>query len=83
MDKTVADYICCLERVFQVAYGTDNLTHDTHNAFLYGQMGLTNANVSGALTYHKLFMAARNEDKRQARLKKQQNIMNKHLHLVH
>ena len=72
-----------LERTFRVAYGSDKLTTETRSAFLYGQMqeGLKHnlmhsPNVSGALTYWELVMAAKNEERRQSELKKRRQYQN-------
>ena len=75
--ETVPDFIRRLERTFRVAYGRDNLSIETRDTFLYGQLqdGLCpdlmhNPAVSGALTYKELCMAARNEEQRIAEMKK-------------
>ena len=36
--ETVADYVCCLEKVFCVAFGSDCLSRETKEAMLYGQL---------------------------------------------
>ena len=36
--ETVASYITRIERVFQIAYGHENLTTETRDAFLYSQL---------------------------------------------
>ena len=57
-----------MEKEFHIAYKNDTLSRDTREAFLYGQLQdglhpelMHNPSVSGALTYQKLCMAARNE----------------------
>ena len=66
-----------MEREFHIAYKNDKLSQDTREAFLHGQLQdglhpglMQNPSVSGALTYQELCMAARNEEKWQAKLQK-------------
>ena len=75
--ESVPDYIRRLEKTFRIAYGRDNLSKETREAVLYGQLhdGLRsdlmhNPAVSGALTYKELCMGARNEELRKAEMKK-------------
>ena len=75
--ESVSTFVRRLERTFRVAYGGDKLSSETRAAFLYGQMqeGLKHnlmhsPNVSGALTYKELVMAAKNEERRQSELMK-------------
>lgn len=67
-NESVPAFIRRLERTFRIAYGSDKLSPETRGAFLYGQLqeGLKQSlmhspNVSGALTYRELVMAAKNE----------------------
>ncbi len=76
-NETVADFIRRLERAFRLAYGNDQLSRETREAFLYGQLQeglrydlMRSPSVSGALTYKELCMAAKNEEKRQAEMRK-------------
>ena len=36
--ESVPDYIRCLEKTYQIAYGKDNLNSATRDALLYGQL---------------------------------------------
>ena len=58
-----------MERCFQVAYGRDNLSVETRETILFGQLqeGLRfnivkSPSVSGSQSYKELCMAAKNED---------------------
>lgn len=80
--ESVAVFVRRLERTFRIAYGGDKLSSETRGAFLYGQLqeglrqGLMQSpNVSGALTYKELVMAAKNEERRQAELKKRKQYL--------
>ena len=80
--ESVAVFVRRLERTFRIAYGGDKLSGETRGAFLYGQLqeglrqGLMQSpNVSGALTYKELVMAAKNEERRQAGLKKRRQYL--------
>ena len=77
--ETVPDFIRRLEWTFRVAYRCDNLSLETREALLYGQMQdgvrselMQNPAVSGALSYQELCMAARNEEKRKVEMRKRQ-----------
>ena len=77
--ETVADYICRIERAFQLAYGRDNILRDTREMILLTQLkeGLLyrlveSPAVSGARSYTELCLAAKNEEKRQAELSRRQ-----------
>ena len=81
--ESVSSFVRRLERTFRVAYGADKLSSETRAAFLYGQLqeGLKHnlmhsPNVSGALTYKELVMAAKNEERRQSELKKRKQYQN-------
>ena len=76
-NETVAGYICQLEKAFCIAFGNDKLGRETRETMLYGQLQegvhlgiLRSASVSGAMSYKELCMAAKNEEQRQAELKK-------------
>ena len=77
--KTVADYVCRLEKAFRVAFGSDGLSRETKEAMLYGQLQeglrlgiIRSPSVSGALNYKGLCMAAKHEEQRQAEIRKRQ-----------
>ena len=77
--EAVADFIGRLERTFQLAYGKDPMSSETRHMLLYGQLQegvrdeiLRSSAVSGALTYPALCLAAKNEEQRQAELKRRQ-----------
>ena len=63
--------------------GSESDHSDTRSAFLYGQMQeglkqnlMNTPNVSGALTYRELVMAAKNEERRQSEMKKRRQYRN-------
>ena len=76
-NESVSDFIRRIERAFRIAYNSKEISKETREAFLYGQLqeGLRNdlmqsPSVSGALSYKELCMAAKNEEKRKAELRK-------------
>ena len=76
-NESVSDFIRRIERAFRIAYNSKEISKETKEAFLYGQLqeGLRNdlmqsPSVSGALSYKELCMAAKNEEKRKAELRK-------------
>ena len=76
-NESVATFIRRLERTFQIAYGHDSMSTETRDTLLHGQLqeGLLHEvmrapAVSGAQTYKELCLAARNEEKRLAELRK-------------
>ena len=76
----VAAFIRRLERTFQIAYGHDRMSTETRDTLLHGQLQdgllleLMNAPaVSGAQSYKELCLAARNEEKRLAELRKRRH----------
>ena len=78
--EPVANFIRRLERVFQVAYGCANMSTETKEAILYGQLReglrmeiLHGPAVSGALGYRELCTAAKNEEQKLLELKKRQS----------
>ena len=75
-NESVAEYIRCLARMFQIAYDEYRLSKST---MLHGQLQdglkmelMDSPSVSGALTYKELVMAAKNEEMRLSELKKRQ-----------
>ena len=66
--EAVSDFICRLEKTFQVAYGKDYMSMETRHMLLYGQLqeGLKDSlmrspAVSGAIGYPQLCLAAKSE----------------------
>ena len=77
--EAVSDFIRRLERTFRIAYGRDAMATDTRDTLLHGQLQeglrfelMRAPAVSGAQNYKELCVAARNEEKRLAELKKRQ-----------
>ena len=77
--ESVADFIRRLERTFQIAFGSGVMSTETREAILYGQMQeglrwelMRSPNVSGAMAYKELCVAAKGEEHRQSELKKRQ-----------
>ena len=76
--ENVSDFIRRLERTFQIAFGRDPMSTETKNLLLYGRLqdGLRidlvskAPAISGAQNYKELCMAARNEEKCLAELKR-------------
>ena len=75
--EKVGDYIRRLEKMFRVAYGRDAIMAETRDALLYGQLHegllyhfMEAPAVSGATSYTSLCLAAKNEERSQAKLKK-------------
>ena len=73
--ESVSDFIRRLEQVFRRAYGKEQMSTETRDTLLHGQLqeGLSDAlirapAVSGALTYQELCVAAKNEERRQTDL---------------
>ena len=61
MNKTVADYVCWLEKAFRVAFGNDKLSKEAKETMLYSQLQkslhlgiLRNPSVSGVIPYKEL-----------------------------
>lgn len=80
--EPVSAFVRRLERTFSIAYGADKLSPEMRGAFLYGQLQeglrhelMRSPNVSGALTYKELVMAAKDEEKRQSELKKRHQYL--------
>ena len=75
--ESVAEFIRRLERTFKLAYGREAMSSETRNALLHGQLqeGLRHeimsaSAVSGAQKYQELCLAAKNEERRLAELRK-------------
>ena len=75
--ESVSDFIRRLERTFRLAYGHDKMLAETCDALLHSQLQeglryhlMEAPAVSGASTYPMLCHAAKNEERRQAKLKK-------------
>ncbi len=73
----VGEFVRRLEKTFRLAYGDDGMRPDTRDALLFGQLQeglrynlMESPAVSGATSYQALCVAAKNEEKRQAALKK-------------
>ena len=84
--EAVSDFIRRLERTFRSAYGRDGMSVETRDTLLYGQLQeglrlklMRGPAVSGAATYQELCIAARNEEKRFADLKKRQEYSHSHI----
>ena len=76
-NETVPNFICRMDKSFHVAFGRDGLSKETKEAMLFGQLQeglrlgiIRSPNVSGALDYRGLCMAARHEEQQQAEIKK-------------
>ena len=83
--ETVSDFILRLERAFRAAYGRDPMSVETRDALLYGQLQdglrvqlMRGPAVSGARSYQELCIAAKNEEKRLADLKKREEYSKPH-----
>ena len=84
-EERVSDFIRRLERTFRAAYGHDPMSLETRETLLHGQLQdglrfqlLRGLAVSGARTYQELCIAAKNEEKRLADLKKRQEYSKLH-----
>ena len=76
----MSDFIRWLERTFRIAYGRDAMSADTRDTLLHGQLQeglqfelMRAPAVSGAQNFKELCVAARNEEKRLAELRKRRN----------
>ena len=81
-DEPIADYIRRLEQTFRTAYGRDSMSIETRETLLHSQLQegleyelMKAPAVSGAQGYKQLCLAARNEEKRLADLKKRRQFM--------
>lgn len=75
----MADFIHHLEHTFKVAYRRGAMSVETRGALLHGQLQnglkykiMRAPSVSGSQIYKELCLAARNEEKRLAELRKRQ-----------
>jgi len=80
--EAVSDFIQRLEKLFQTAFGRENLSTETRDMLLYGQLqeGLSytlmeSPSVSGVQGYKELCVAAKKEEKRLAQLRKKQQYL--------
>ena len=80
-NEKVAYFIGRLECTFNVAYGREGMSVETRDTLLHGQLQdalkhelMQAPAVSGAQMYQELCLAARNEEKRLAELKRQQYL---------
>lgn len=77
--ETVTEFIRRLERTFRIAYGRDGMSKETRDALLHSQLQeslrqevMSGPAVSGAATYSEHCIAAKNEERRLAGLKKRE-----------
>ena len=84
-EERVSDFIRQLERTFRAAYGHHPMSLETRETLLHGQPQdglrfqlLRGPAVSGARTYQELCIAAKNEEKCLADLKKRQEYSKLH-----
>lgn len=84
-NESVSDYILRVERCYQRAYGRDNLSVETREAILFGQLQdgmkftlMQSPAVSGSQSYKDLCMTSRNEEKRLAELRRRQQYQKSH-----
>lgn len=77
--ESVSEFIRKLEHTFRVAYGRDNMSQETRDTLLFGQMqeGLKHdvmkeSAVSGAVNYKELCITAKNEERRLKELRKRE-----------
>ena len=80
--ESVSDFIRRLERTFQIAFGRDPISAETRDVLLYGKLqdGLRidlvsrAPAISGAQSYQELCIAAKNEERRLAELKRKSSM---------
>ena len=77
--ESVADFVRRLERMFRIAYGHDPMSKETRDTLLYCQLQeglryelMRGPAVSGATKYQELCVAAKNEEKHLADLRRRQ-----------
>ena len=79
MNEPVWYFIARLEQVFQTGFGQEQLSNETREMLLYGQLqeGLlyTLMESPGAQNYKELCLAAKREERRLAELKKRQQYL--------
>ena len=80
--ETVSDFLRRLEHNYQIAFGRENLSAETRDMLLYGQLQeglsyslLESPSVSSAQSYRELYIAAKKEERRLAELKKKQQYL--------
>ena len=80
--ESVSDFIGRLENVFQTGFGREQLSNETREMLLYGQLQegllyslMESPAVSGAQNYKELRLAAKREERRLAELKKKQQYL--------
>lgn len=80
--EKVGGFIRRLERLFKVAYGHDNMSLETRNAFLYGQLQgelryhlMEAPAISGAPDYQSLSLTPKREEKHIAEFKKTLTVL--------
>ena len=73
--ENVSEFIRWLERTFRIAHGKGMMATESREALLHGKMQeglllklMESPAVSGALDYKSLYLAAKNEEKRLAKL---------------
>ena len=82
-NESVSDFIMRLERTFQIAFGHEYMSLDTRDVLLYGKLqdGLRidlvskAPAISGAQNYRELCIAAKNEERRLAELKRRKQYI--------
>ncbi|XP_065908993.1 uncharacterized protein [Dysidea avara] len=81
-NESVSDFIGRLEQVFQTGFGREQLSNETREMLLFGQLqeGLLYTlmeapAVSGAQNYKELCLAAKREERRLNELKKKQHYL--------
>lgn len=81
--EQVADFIRRLEKTFRIAYGHEKMSSETRDMLLLGQLQeglryepMRGPTVSGAPTYKALCLAAKNEERRLADLRKRVQYRN-------
>lgn len=80
--ESVGDFVGRLEKTFRIAYGNDGMLPDTRDALLFSQLQeglkyslMESPAVSSATSYQGLCVAAKNEGRRQAALRKQRQYI--------
>ena len=82
-NESVSDFIMRLECTFQIAFGHNHMSLDTRDVLLYGKLqdGLRidlvskAPAISGAQNYRELCIAAKNEERRLAELKRRKQYI--------
>ena len=78
----MSDFLRRLEHIYQTAFGREDLSAETRDTLLYGQLqeGLSyslmeSPSVSGAQSHRELCITAKKEERRLAELKKKQQYL--------